>query len=94
MSSSVQLLKIGFDDETSQMDIRNLEQHIVDLRNPSSITLGVKLLTPLLKSSTELATSPDRDASMMPLSFSKQQFNKNMGKRDYKSKGEVVNTHE
>ena len=39
---SLQLLRIGFDEETSQMDTKNLFQQIEKLRNPSKITLGLK----------------------------------------------------
>ena len=35
-------MKIGFDDETSVADINNLEQQLIQLRNPASITLGLK----------------------------------------------------
>ena len=35
-------MRIGFDEEASQMDTKNLLQHIVDLRNPSRITLGLR----------------------------------------------------
>ena len=41
----VQLMKIGFDDETSQSDINGLEQQLIQLRNPASITLGIKSLS-------------------------------------------------
>ncbi len=39
---SYQLLKIGFDEETSQMDTKNLFQQIENLRHPSKITIGLK----------------------------------------------------
>ena len=42
MCLCLQLIRIGFDEDASQMDTKNLLQHIVDLRNPSRITLGLR----------------------------------------------------
>ena len=44
MAYVLQLLKIGFDEETSQMDTKNLTQYIDTLRHPSRITVGLKPL--------------------------------------------------
>ncbi|XP_064399586.1 myotubularin-related protein 5-like isoform X3 [Halichondria panicea] len=41
-STTSELLRIGFDEETSQMDTKNLHQQIENLRYPSKITLGLK----------------------------------------------------
>ena len=82
----MQLLKICFDDETSSMDIKNLEQHIIDIRNPNSITLGVRNLAPV-----EGTLSPERGGGGGGATPSLPTFNRhlrNKNKHDNKSKGE------
>jgi len=52
-------MKIGFDDETSPADINNLEQHLIQLRNPASITLR-------LKPPPSLSGTTDSDLNLYP----------------------------
>ena len=61
----LQLIRIGFDEDASQMDMKNLLQHIVDLRNPSRITLGLR---PVLNDGTLPNTyaSKQRDPTPAP----------------------------
>ena len=43
MHFTFQLMKIGFDEETSQMDMKRLISQLADLRSPTKVTLGLKL---------------------------------------------------
>lgn len=82
-----QLMKVGFDDETSQLDMKSLEQHIVELRNPSTITLGVKILAPSTPAPDTLLSSPEREGPSLALhSTGRQQF-RNKNKNESRNKG-------
>ncbi len=53
-------MKIGFDDDTSQTDIYNLEQQLIQLRNPALITLGVKTPSPSSAGNDVMGSDADR----------------------------------
>ena len=69
------------------MDIKNLEQHIVDLRNPSSITLGIKVLSPLTNGPDTSHISPADKEGNVPLFVGKSQFR---NKNDARKKGKYI----
>ncbi len=69
------------------MDIKNLEQHIVDLRNPTAITLGVKVLAPLPPDAAQVSHLPiEKDGTCH--AHTRQQF-RNKNKNDARNKGKV-----
>ena len=97
----IQLLKIGFDEETSQMDTKNLTQHITTLRHPSRITLGLKplpthALSPDASISMRAFLTESRESSVLSSvrtdGLSEQQLTRNKNKNEFltRSKGKLV----
>ena len=80
-SSLPQLLRIGFDEETSQLDTKNLLQQIINIRHPSHITRGLKQTTPL--------TSPDVSLSLQYVGREPPLL-KNKNKNDPRHRGELM----
>ena len=81
LPSHPQLLKIGFDEETSQLDTKNLLQQVINIRHPSRITRGLKWITPL--------NSPEGSLSQL-YAGREPPLPKNKSKNDPKSRGVCV----
>ena len=72
------------------MNIKNLEQHIIDIRNPSTITLGVKVLNPNGTLTPEQTLqSPEKEHPSLSLTSIGRQQLRNKNKADGRNKGET-----
>ena len=76
-SCSFQLLRVGFDEDTGHHDVKNVIQKIVDLRNPTKITRGLKATPPMSPPTTDMSAS--LTASQFLSSTSKNRSDKSRG---------------
>lgn len=75
----LQLIRLGFDEETSQMDTKNLLQQIINLRHPAYVTRGLQ--------SSDLPSPLDPTLSLTQSVIGREsQFGRSKNKNDPRNK--------